>query len=612
MIQEIINFVDTLPNEVFTNNLQPKEGLYILLDIDEHGDLVNVDEEGKIKEEDIEKYLQKEEVQNGLSEHLKLCKSFYLNSQVMGKGTNKSFNSSLGIFAAVATPFGIGFRKGIFNDKKQTSDRKEKALEDYFNAASPYVGEEENYQEWFRRFKLFCQKNLLKFVSNHELLKEGSKENPSQYKLKDTEYVCFLMKQPDLDDYKRVSGRYFSEKIFNKAKETSKGKFGVYANTHNLNESKTFLRHVTGLTPSIKWLNGEEAAKVEQFYSIQKYLPKPFPLFIYKDEIEDAVKILKQDSKIRYAEMIKKMLGDAKDELHNYYLIFFAGADYSKVVDIDFVSTFNYSLDIQIKKAFPLSKDDFNALKINDVFEFEQQIFKTILNIHPNIRITYFDDVKFDTKYQTHNSFNQFLKYRKAFYDFIYKSKIEAVSQLMFDDILLKGILDDIKTDEYDTQKDQHSKRFQILTKLNIWFSLYNYFHSSNYKKSIDMISKIEKHRNKVDEIITQNALINSVDEFAYLAGQCIRYLFSKSETSDKSYNRLETFLQKTDCRLLQKAMANFFAMYKHKEVTNKFGKVFAQVMDYETTENVKDYLPEFLAGFFDNNQLFSEQKTNN
>ena len=124
------------------------------------------------------------------------------------------------------------------------------------------------------------------------------------------------------------------------------------------------------------------------------------------------------------------------------------------------------------------------------------------------------------------------------------------------------------------------------------------------------MISKIEKHRNKVDEIITQNALINSVDEFAYLAGQCIRYLFSKSETSDKSYNRLETFLQKTDCRLLQKAMANFFAMYKHKEVTNKFGKVFAQIMDYETEANVKDYLPELLAGFFDDNKLFSDRSS--
>ncbi len=37
MIQEIINFVDTLPDEVFTNNLKPKEGLYILLDIDEKG-----------------------------------------------------------------------------------------------------------------------------------------------------------------------------------------------------------------------------------------------------------------------------------------------------------------------------------------------------------------------------------------------------------------------------------------------------------------------------------------------------------------------------------------------------------------------------------------------
>jgi CRISPR-associated protein Csh1 len=442
------------------------------------------------------------------------------------------------------------------------------------------------------------------------LLKEDTKEDPSEYKLKDTEYVFFFMKQPILNDYQIVSKRYFSEKIFNEARETSKGKFGVYANTHNLNESKPFLRHITGLTPSIKWLSGEDAAKVDQFYALQKYLPRPFPLFIYKEEREEAIKVLKQDSKIRYAEMIKKMLGDAKDELHNYYLIFFAGADYSRIVDIDFVSTFNYSLDIQVKKIFPLSKDDFNALKIKDVFEFEQQIFKTILNIHPNYGITYFDDVKFDTKYQTHNSFNQFLKYRKAFYDFIYKSKNKAISQLMFDDILLKGILDDIKTDEYDTQKDQHSKRFQILTKLNIWFSLYNYFHSSNYKKSIDMISKIEKHRNKVDEIITQNALINSVDEFAYLAGQCIRYLFSKSETSDKSYNRLETFLQKTDCRLLQKAMANFFAMYKHKEVTNKFGKVFAQIMDYETEANVKDYLPELLAGFFDDNKLFSDRSS--
>jgi CRISPR-associated protein Csh1 len=82
--------------------------------------------------------------------------------------------------------------------------------------------------------------------------------------------------------------------------------------------------------------------------------------------------------------------------------------------------------------------------------------------------------------------------------------------------------------------------------------------------------------------------------------------LFSKSETKDKSYNRLEAFLQKTDSRLFQKAIANFFAMYKHKNMTDKFGRVFSQVMNYETEANMKDFLPEFLSGFFDYNKLFS------
>lgn len=610
MIKEIINFVDTLPNEVFTNNLQPKEGLYILLDIDEHGNLVNVDEDGKINSEDIGKYSQKGEKSEGLSEHLALCKSFYLNSKVMGKGTNKSFNSSLGIFAAVATPFGIGFRKGIFDAKKQTLERKEKALNDYFNAATQYVGEEENYQEWFRRFQLFCKKHFLKFIETHELLKTDSKEDPSKYKLKDTEYICLFMKSPNLNDYRKVSERYFSEKIFNEAKETSKGKFGVYANTHNLNESKTFLRHITGLTPSVKWLNGEDAAKVDQFYSIQKYLPKPFPLFVYAEEREKAIRVLKQDSNLKYAEIITKMLDDGKNELHNYYLIFFGGADYSRVIDIDFVSTFSYGMDIQIKKIFQLTKDDLNTLKIQNVFEFEQKIVKPILNIHPDYYIKYFDDEKFDTNYTTHNYFNQFLKYRKAFYDFIYKSRRQAISQKMFDDILLKGILDDIKTDKYDTKTEQNKNRPKILSKLNIWFSLYYYFHSSNYKYNIDMSTKIERHRQKVDAIIVKDSeeILNAVDEFAFAAGHCVRYLFEKSETKDKSYRRLENFIQKTDCRQLLSAIANFFAMYKHKNMTNAFGRLFTQVMEFETDENMKQYLPEFLAGFFDMNKLFSEQ----
>lgn len=613
MIQELINFVETLPDDIFENNLKPKEGLYILLDIDENGSLMNVDENGYINSSDIEKYLEGAEAENGLSEHLILCKKIYLNSQVMGKGTNKSFNSSLGIFSTVATPFGIGFRKGVFNVDKQTIERKNKALDDYFSAAKAYVAEDATFQEWFRRFELFCKKDLLKVIEQHEFMRDDTKDNPNEYGIKDKEFVHFFLKSPSVLDYKKVNQAYFAERIFNEAKQTSKGRFGVYANTHVLNESKVFLRHVTGLTPTIKWLSGEEAAKVEQFYTIQKFLPKPFPLFVYENEREELIKVFREDSKIKYSEIVRKLTKNGKDELHNYYLIFFSGADYSRVMDIDFVSTFQFSTNIVIKKIFPLSKDDINNQRINDVFEFEQEVVKPILNIHPDNYINYFGEEKFDTKYTTHNYFNQFLKYRKAFFDYIYKSKRESISQRMFDDILLKGILDDIRTDEYTVEKDRNENRLKILTKLNIWFSLYHYFHSSNYKDNIDMSTKIERHRQKVDAIIVKDSkeILNAVDEFAFAAGHCVRYLFAKSKTKDKSYTRLETFIQKTDCRQLLTAIANFFAMYKHENMTNSFGRLLTQVMEFETDENMKQYLPEFLAGFFDNNKLFSEQISN-
>ena len=610
MIQEIINFVDTLPEEIFTYNLKPKEGLYILLDIDENGNLTNVDGNGKINKSDIEKYLEKDEKENGLSEHLTLCKKIYLNSQVMGKGPNKSFNSSLKIFSTVATPFGIGLRKGVFNADKQTFERKVKAINDYFKAAKAYVSEDVTFQEWFRRFELFCKKYLLKVIDQHEFMRDDTKENPNEYGIKDTEFVHFFLRNPNIADYKKVNQAYFAERIFNDTKETSKGKFGVYATTHVLNESKVFLRHQTGLTENIRWLSGEEAAKVEQFYAIQKFLPKPFPLFVYENEREELIKVFREDSKIRYSEIVRKLTKEGKDELHNYYLIFFGGADYSRVIDIDFVSTFQFSTNIVIKKIFPLNKDDINNQKINDVFEFEQEIVKPILNIHPDNYINYFSEEKFDTKYTTHNYFNQFLKYRKAFFDYIYKSKREAISQRMFDDILLKGILDDIRTNEYTVEKDRNENRLKILTKLNIWFSLYHYFHSSNYKDNTDMSTKIERHRQKIDAIIVKDSedILNAVDEFAFAAGHCVRYLFAKSKTKDKSYARLETFIQKTDCRQLLSAIANFFAMYKHENMTNTFGRLFTQVMEFETDENMKQYLPDFLAGFFDNNKLFSEQ----
>jgi CRISPR-associated protein Csh1 len=93
MIQEIINLVDTLPSEVFTDNIQLKEGLYILLDINEEGDLINVDSEGKVLDNDIGFYSKKDEQ---LSEAV--SKSLSLWTSVVPISTAKIFNPIKKIF----------------------------------------------------------------------------------------------------------------------------------------------------------------------------------------------------------------------------------------------------------------------------------------------------------------------------------------------------------------------------------------------------------------------------------------------------------------------------------------------------------------------------------
>jgi len=106
MIQEIINFIEILPEEVFTNNLQPKEGLYIFLDIDEHGNLLNVDEEGKIKEEDIGFYSKKDKE---ISPLIEKCLPLWMNTIPVSNA--KIFNPIKKVFGNTCSPFAFSFNK---------------------------------------------------------------------------------------------------------------------------------------------------------------------------------------------------------------------------------------------------------------------------------------------------------------------------------------------------------------------------------------------------------------------------------------------------------------------------------------------------------------------
>ena len=106
MIQEIINFVGSLPEEVFTYNLKPKEGLYVFLDIDEDCNLVNVDEEGQINDEDIDFYSKKDEE---LSPLITKCLPLWMNTIPVSNA--KIFNPIKKVFGNTCSPFAFSYNK---------------------------------------------------------------------------------------------------------------------------------------------------------------------------------------------------------------------------------------------------------------------------------------------------------------------------------------------------------------------------------------------------------------------------------------------------------------------------------------------------------------------
>ena len=124
------------------------------------------------------------------------------------------------------------------------------------------------------------------------------------------------------------------------------------------------------------------------------------------------------------------------------------------------------------------------------------------------------------------------------------------------------------------------------------------------------MASKLEEQRVFMVALSQGEAILEDDEQYAFAAGQVIYYLLHKSKTADKSYKRLEPFLQQVHASELNKAIARLFDTYKHENFSGNFRHPFASVMAYQTQANMRDYLPMMLAGIFSDNLLFSVNKS--
>jgi CRISPR-associated protein Csh1 len=623
MIREICQFVETLEEQapdLFEEGTKLKEGIYIALDIGlEDGKYVlrNIDENGNILKKDIGLFTKKVE----LTPFFVQCRQVLQASKPVDK--NKIFNPILKIFNVTCSPFALGFsKKGIIENIQKT--RKDGTIvgkegiisqltKQYFKRAEEYV-EDGQSRIWFEAFKNYITTNFWNLLDQI-----GFSE------LKDTYAIVFFLKETPLEEFKKTYSKYVGQNVFNKEEYNEPYQdnvFGISDSLNTFNEKKRFLQHQSASFKYNFRIIGEDAQLIWKFYQLQqnKQLPNPLPVFVDKDEANlnaDVVKLFNYDGVVGYSEIIRSLINSRQTNLQNFYILF---VDNSKrVIDLDFVPVFKYTLksrdneDFEIKEIFGFEPVIYFDSRKNNIFDFQIQIVNQIFNKQlvqetksGSLWIKYFDDLEIKPDYGlTDAIFNLLYKYRRAWYDFIYKSKHQGITMIMIDEMIRDSILDDLRHDE------ELKKTSQIRKKLSIWFGLQPLL--DNQFKTNSMANKTVELQKKLRDVTqTESFHIESDDEFAFAAGQVIWKLLVQSKSANRSHALLEPFLQKTDPALFKQAIANTFNMYKHEFVLYPikygFDKLMSEVMGFiPVNTNMKEHLPMILAGYF-SESLFKKE----
>lgn len=616
MIKEIAQFTDmVLKDSAYSNfGVTPKDGLHIVLKVEQTEEQITIAETPAF-------FALFNAKKSEMTPELMECTQRWKYSTMLGTvDTFKVFDVPSKAIHTVS-PFCIGLKRTNLEggeqyalNHSQNKSQVYERIDSYFAKAMPFT-EEAQDQKIAEAFRIAFK--------NKSQIERWLQSTGVYNDVKDGDYVVFYLDIPT-ESYERVSKKFLKEKLFNTDKYNKPDQQDeslIHGTSNWLNGfpgKKVFLQHQSATFDIAGRISSREAELLSEFseMSRRRLFPNPLPLFIFEEELYNSIKLYKDDAmngaeqRKGYLDIIKEMRTDKAGELGNYYLLFQSRGE---IKDFDFVSKFEYNLE----------PDGHTPWKIIDLFGTNQSIelhnvsdlishvlppiFNNALVVSRKDKdwiFRWFDDI--DPAYcKTHNAFLMAMKYRKAFYDFIYKSQRQSVTGAAFEEIVLTGIRDDIRLDKYESGRN--SEGFHLKTKLNILFSLHPHF--SNNKNSIYMASKIESYREKLELIAEGQARIETDEEFAFAAGQVIYRIFSVSVTEDRSYSYLEPFLAQANENGLKNCITQFFKRYKHGNFSKRFALVFDDVMTYSLDGSYKHITPLLLAGVFSPNMLFKAKE---
>lgn len=653
MIREIINFTNDLIEdypEVVQLKLTPQEGLYVFIDINENGVWTN---EPLTKGIDYDYY-------DGKNQDIKLwndCIRYQEASNYITMNKVKAFDSKQKIHscspfaiaynfnfsAADKESFGLKKNKRDTEEEKQEQERlirekrmevvkgrlgeyKKNAISIYkLNTAKDQDLFTENSNEPFR-----YTKQLESFYEQITTILGKVAELPEYQFLTEKDYLKIFLRSIPVEEQEQMHNKYIEENLLNGDEIAGNGILGFLT---SYNSKKMFTSHKTSsLLKGVSYrFSKADALTLNVFEKMRKSkcFPNPLPIVVDKKEINNRIiKIYNEDSEpLHYRDLFKRLFDKTNDKsLSNYYLLNYRNTKDGRMAlnDFDFVPLFRYRFDSTIiiknvtdagyKKGDVFEKD--KDERIDNVFDFERIVVRHLFNnalvkIKENNYITkYFEEIKPEYIPGGDMMWQLILKYRKAFYNYIYKSKSNAITAAMFDDMMFYSILSNIQHDEIKTRCEYNNI---VKTKINIWFSIYYLFNNIKEKETI-MASNVTDLLTKMKTVAKGDSVIETPAEFAFGAGQLASYLIDRSVASNKTYAMLEPYLQKSKSGQLQDAIAQTIAVYKHDISVYKgnFEMLSAQVLTYEEDVDMKPLLKYFLAGCFSQCTIYTKKEDTN
>lgn len=621
-----------------TLGLRLKPGLHIELKLRQGSDRTGTLFDDQSWNLDLKDYrIEHYDGKSGLSPFLQQCAQRIANGWCIN--TNKCYDlPKKG--AHSCSPYMVGFKRESLPDvppedppkgykakgAKYTKDKPKlfARLQGYF--ANAYETLDENEHGRLHPFERFLrdESSVMNFLKTTEEFTQ----------LSDKEYIIFYLDEP-LEHYRAAHRRYLASRLFNTndhnldAPDNSGEVYGTPDFYTGYNVKKPYLLHQTATFDIQRRISSEDAVALYEFQQLmgRGIFPRPLVIFESNEEAEAlnvqygqiVQRAYLEDGRTSHREIIRRLGKTSNLAQANFLLLYYYGGqilDYGQVTRFEYELRNDRGLSWQIQDVMheqTISKSG-GALyqPIGDVFELEDVVLPVLFDNElvqvlrdkkgtvVGIKRRYFDEL--DAKYsKSAVLFQLVLDYRRAFYDYIYKSRRNAVTAELFRRVLMQSIRDGIRRDEI--ENGYHTQERYLLRKLNLLISLHGHF-DGDFQKSTNMqetITAVPAHLERVLDNDDEKTVVHleNQKQFAYLAGQTLRYLFGKMNTDTVPHSQLDGYLNKRTTKDLTNALAKLFARYTHVKFSNRFATAMSELMAYGGDQDEPVDTTMLLAGYF-------------